>query len=229
MRKKIDLTGQRIGRLLVIQEEKERSKHGAKLWRCKCDCGNVHLVETGNLTNHTTRSCGCLKWERIKLSNTKHGYSNKRIHRIYYNMRGRCYNPHIERFKNYGGRGIKICDEWLGENGFKNFVKWAMSNGYDDSLSIDRIDVNGNYEPSNCRWITMEMQYNNKSNSHFITFNGETRTLQEWADITGIDRKTISGRIEKCGWSVEKALTTKPRGTNDNRGNQAERINEGSG
>lgn len=208
MAKGIDLTGKRFGRLMVIK--RVGTKHNQCLWECLCDCGKSIDVIGHNLRIGCTKSCGCLRLELLKNSKTKHGYYGTRIYRIYTHMKARCYNSHIPNFERYGGRGIKICDEWLGDNGFENFCRWAMSNGYDDSLSIDRIDNDGNYEPSNCRWADLETQANNKSNSCLITFNGETRTMQEWANITGIKRGTIESRINQHGWTVEKALTIKP-------------------
>lgn len=113
----------------------------------------------------------------------------------------------------YGGRGITICDEWLGKDGFKHFYDWAMSHGYADNLSIDRIDVNGNYCPENCRWLNNKRQCNNKRNNRLISFNGETHTAMEWSEITGINYGTLKNRLDKYGWTVERALTEKARGS----------------
>lgn len=121
-------------------------------------------------------------------------------------MKSRCTNTTIKAYKDYGGRGIKVCDEWL--NSFEAFYDWAMKNGYADHLSIDRIDVNGNYCPENCRWATRKTQQMNKTNNLLIDFNGEKHTLAEWSEITGINRATIKSRLN-AGWTIEKALTTK--------------------
>ena len=139
--------------------------------------------------------------------NYTHGYGStkNRLYRIWANMKSRCYNPKASRFEHYGGKGITICDEWY--NRFQAFHDWAISHGYSDELSIDRIDVNGNYEPGNCRWEIPKTQSNNLSVNRKITFNGITRTLSEWATITGINRRTIAARIDLHGWSVERALT----------------------
>lgn len=110
-------------------------------------------------------------------------------------MKNRCYNKKLKEYKNYGGRGIKICDEW--KNDFLVFYKWSIENGYSDNLTIDRIDVNGNYEPSNCRWATIEMQANNKTNNHFITYNNQTLTINQWARKLNIPRETIKTRLGK--------------------------------
>ena len=123
-------------------------------------------------------------------------------------MLQRCYNPNNEHYKDYGGRGIQVCDEWHNENGVINFYHWAMNNGYNDNLTIDRIDVDGNYCPENCRWVDYKTQNNNKRNTPYIAYNGETHTPSEWADITGISMKAIYDRIIRDKWPVEKALTT---------------------
>lgn len=139
--------------------------------------------------------------------NYKHGLGNtkNRLYRIWANMKSRCYNPKASRFEHYGGKGVTICPEW--RNNFQAFHDWAMSHGYSDELSIDRIDVNGNYEPDNCRWERPKAQSNNLSVNRKITFNGVTRTLSEWATVTGINRGTIAARLDLRGWTVEQALT----------------------
>lgn len=139
--------------------------------------------------------------------NYRHGMRHTRIYNIWRSMRQRCFNSNCISFKNYGGKGVTVCKEW--DESFKSFFEWAESSGYADGLTIDRIDVNGDYEPSNCRWITQKEQQNNRTNNRKIEFQGETHTLGEWASITGIRLSTIWARLDS-GWSVEKALTTKP-------------------
>lgn len=141
-----------------------------------------------------------------KARNYKHGLSHTRIDNIYKSMVDRCKNPHNISFKNYGARGIKVCEEWLEDK--TKFFEWAFQNGYESTLSIDRIDVTKGYSPQNCRWATLKEQANNKRNSHWITHNGETHTLTEWSEICGIKSATLWRRL-KVGWSIEKALTTK--------------------
>lgn len=141
--------------------------------------------------------------------NYKHGKRHTRIYDIWRSMRQRCYNPNTNRYKNYGGKGIKVCDEW--RESFEAFYEWAMANGYADNLTIDRKDTNGNYEPNNCRWVTMKEQQNNRLNNHLETYNGETHTIAEWSEITGIKMCTLWARLKKYGWSIEKALTTATR------------------
>ena len=138
----------------------------------------------------------------------KHGLTSTRPYSVWEHIIQRCNNPKNERYKNYGGRGIKVCDQWQGMYGSLNFYIWALNNGYDDTLSIDRIDVNGNYEPNNCRWATEKEQQNNRTNNHLITFDGRTQTLQMWADEYGIYKRTLLSRLEK-GMPIDVALTIK--------------------
>lgn len=137
--------------------------------------------------------------------NYKHGLRHKRIYNIWRTMRQRCSNPKCINYKNYGGKGISVCSE-LGDA--SKFADWAYSNGYSENMTIDRIDVNGNYTPDNCRWVTQKIQQNNRSNNRIIECRGEKHTLSEWAEITHISSHTIHARIKKLGWSVEKSLFT---------------------
>lgn len=139
--------------------------------------------------------------------NYKHGMRYTRIYGIWKAMKQRCFDSNCRNFSKYGGKGITVCHEW--KESFQTFYEWAISNGYSDCLTIDRIDVNGNYEPSNCRWATQKKQQNNRSNNRILEFNGVCHTLAEWAEITGISKGTIWARL-KCGWTTEKALTTIP-------------------
>lgn len=138
-----------------------------------------------------------------------HGMTGTRIHNIWRGMRARCYNPNVNCYKNYGGKGIQLCNEW--NTSFMSFYKWAMSHGYKDNLTIDRIDVQKNYEPSNCRWLDIKSQENNRSNNRWITFKGETHTEAEWAEKIGIEKRTLNSRLVRYRWTIERAFTTPVR------------------
>lgn len=201
----IDITGQRYGRLVVTNRAKDYvSPKGyvAVNWECRCDCGNTTIVRGCNLKRGATISCGCVVEEHP--NHTTHGQSKTRLYNIWRGIISRCTNPSC--CEGYADRGISVCKEWL--ESYETFRKWSIENGYNDSLSIDRIDVNGNYEPHNCRWADVETQQNNKRNNHYLVFNGETKTISQWAKEVGIPAQRIKDRINKCGWSVEKALTT---------------------
>lgn len=154
MGKLIDLTGQKFGRLTVID------RYDQKRWTCKCECGNITHSDGYQLRQGNVKSCGCYQHELCGDQHRTHGFSKTRLYRIYYKMKERCYRPKNDNYKYYGGLGVIICDEWL--NDFKRFAEWALSNGYSDNLTIDRIDPSGNYEPSNCRWITIQEQQRNR-------------------------------------------------------------------
>lgn len=206
MGKFIDLTGQRFGRLNVVGFAR-KTKDRQFMWKCKCDCGNEVYVRGYSLRSGNTRSCGCLQVEtNIKLRQT-HGMAHTRLYNVWVGMKGRCSSPSSGCYKYYGGRGIRVCDEW---QNFTPFYEWAINNGYQDNLTIDRIDVNGNYCPNNCRWITAKEQSNNTRRNHYITFNGETKTLKEWAKQLHICHTSLIERLDRWD-SVEDALTI-PKG-----------------
>ncbi len=201
MRGPEDLTGLRFSRLEVLGWFGE--KRGAyKLYKCRCDCGNIIYTTRNSLYNGCTKSCGCYRLS-ILASHGVHHMSGTRIYRIWSLMRERCRNSKSPYYKDYGGRGISVCNEWNGKDGFEKFYKWSMANGYADDLSIDRINVNGNYEPSNCRWITLQAQNRNRRSCVYLTYKGETHILTEWAEILGIKRSTLSRRYHS-GYSIEK-------------------------
>ncbi len=163
MGKLIDLTGQRFGRLTVVQRA-GTSKQGRALWLCRCTCGKETVVLSSSLRRGATQSCGCIHSEmlhnRITAQNTTHGGKGTRLYRIWHGMKQRCYNPKSDHYNLYGGRGISVCAEWLHD--FATFQKWAVSHGYQDDLTIDRIDNDKGYSPDNCRWVTVKEQNNNK-------------------------------------------------------------------
>lgn len=195
-----DLTGQKFGRLTVIEYV------GNKKWKCKCDCGNIVEVKSKSLCSGNTKSCGCYRKERTKELHTKHKGSNTRLYNIYYRMKNRCYYKNDINYKNYGARGIVVCNEWL--NDFMNFYNWAMDNGYKEGLTIDRINTDGNYSPDNCKWSTPKQQAQNRRSNKNYTINGETRCLKDWCEILGLNYSTIYARINKQCWPIEKCLQT---------------------
>ena len=203
MRNRGDLVGKQFGRLTVIGRCNNDIPQKDSKWYCECQCGNHLIVQRSNLRSGHTQSCGCLKMD----SNTTHGKCYTRLWRIWVNIKSRCENPNTPNFSNYGARGISICSEW--ENDFQAFYDWAMSNGYQENLTIDRIDVNGNYDPLNCRWADQITQGNNKRTNHFLTYNGKTQTIAQWANEMGIKQGTLLSRINRLNWSVERALQTK--------------------
>ncbi len=156
MGKLINLVGQKFNKLTVI--ERDYSQNKRPYWLCKCDCGNIVSVRGDLLRSGNTKACGCLYKKHGQATHT----NRSRLYNIYHGMKKRCYNKKCNDYKYYGGRGIKICDEWLLPNGFIRFYNWAVNNGYSDSPTIDRVDVNGNYEPSNCRWVDMKTQLKNR-------------------------------------------------------------------
>lgn len=172
---------------------------------CICKCGKkVKGIKLYSIRSGNTKSCGCYNLELIAKRNTTHGDSKTRLYKIWQGMKKRCFNPNAVRYELYGGRGITVCQEWLDWSIFK---EWAIKNGYDDSLTIERKNTNKDYCPENCEWIPLSQQANNRSMCHLITLNGETHNITEWSKITGIPRTSITSRIRR-GWTPEKAITT---------------------
>ena len=210
----IDLTGQKYGRLTVLDRGPDHvRKSGRKIvqWNCICDCGNKIVVSASDLRSGHTQSCGCYMIDRIKEANTRHGKTDSRLYNVWASMRERCYCPTLPTYPRYGGRGIKMCDEWY--NSYLEFERWALNNGYDENAlrgkcTIDRIDVNGNYCPENCRWVDQKTQMSNVTYNHYETMNGVTHTVAEWADIYGIPYQMLEGRLCR-GVPIEKAVINK--------------------
>lgn len=206
-----NLTGERYGRLIVIGLSSKKSGRKS-YWVCKCDCGNTLAVRSDMLKSGNTRSCGCLKREqdKINLSKFHKGYHTpNRLYNTWVSMKGRCLNPNDTNYYRYGGRGIKIYPDWV--HNYGEFRDWAFSNGYKKHLTIDRIDNNGNYEPNNCRWVTMKVQCNNRRSNLNVFWNGETHTLMEWSEIYSINYGTLRDRY--CRGDVPPRLfrPVKPR------------------
>lgn len=198
-----DLTGQRFGRLIVIERAENKGKQVA--WLCRCDCGAEITTRSDNLTSGGTQSCGCFNREQSSKKHTKHGGSNTRLYDIWKKAKSRCNDKQNDRYADYGGRGITVCPEW--SESFEAFRDWALANGYRDDLTIDRIDVDGNYTPKNCRWISNQKQQNNRRDNHYITYNGETHTITEWARIYKLSENALVHRVLR-GWDIERAFNT---------------------
>ena len=196
-----DLTEQRFGRLTVIRATDKRYQRNV-VYECLCDCGNTCFVISRYLPNGHVTSCGCRKRE-TQIPKT-HGESKSRLYKIWRSMKYRCNNPASKDFRNYGGRGISVCVAW--QSDFAAFREWALANGYKEGLSIDRIDVNGNYTPENCRWISSFAQHSNTRSNIYAEINGERHTVAEWCRILDLPHNAVRSRISR-GISPEKALT----------------------
>jgi hypothetical protein len=206
--------GEMFGHVAVIGEP-VKGREG-NYFPCMCDCGTPTFVRMGKLTSSPNVSCGCAKFRkkhggaRRRSNSFKHGTSQERLYRIWCGIRYRCYNVDGPAFEHYGGRGIGMCDDWFED--YASFRAWSHDNGYQDTLTIDRIDVNGNYEPNNCRWVSRAKQSNNRRNTLSITLFGETKSLKEWVCDTRCQVKyqTAYQRL-LAGWDAKAAITTPAR------------------
>lgn len=199
----IDMTGRRYGRLVVVkQSDKRFGTKQAIGWLCACDCGKEIVVRGYSLRCGNTQSCGCLFVDSVTKHGQTRGYQGTAAYRSWDHMVQRCTNPNNSFFHNYGGRGIKVCERWMS---FPAFL--ADMGQRPDGMSLDRIDVNGNYEPENCRWATRTEQMNNTRRNTMITFAGRTMSLSDWARETSLTTPCISGRLKRR-WPIEKVLTT---------------------
>lgn len=203
-----DLKSQRFGRLVVLYDTGERSSNGQVIWRCRCNCGSEVNVIGSNLISGRTKSCGCYQRERAAEAHTTYGMAQRGkwhpVYAVWDSMLQRCENPNNKYYKDYGGRGIKVCDEW---HDVRAFIDWALTNGWQRGLTLDRIDNDGNYEPGNCHWVTRKEQARNRRSNQLITFNDKTQTMAEWAEEINILYHTLKHRINNCHWPIERALT----------------------
>lgn len=181
--------------MLTVIKRAPNNKTGKSRWLCLCDCGTKKIILADSLKSHKTISCGCYRQKVCgKNAIIKHGKTNTRLFNIWSSMKARCYRSTVKCYKDYGGRGIRVCDEWVHD--FQSFYQWSMENGYADDLTIDRINVNGNYEPANCQWATYQQQENNRRNTVYLDICGCRKSITEWAEMVGINSATLEWRIK---------------------------------
>lgn len=202
----VDLTGKRFGNWKVLSfcgtREVGNKRVKKSFWLCECQCEKKTLREipTDSLKSGNSKSCGCYRKQITIERNTKHGFSRRgengtSIYHVWRSMKDRCLNPNNAQYVNYGGRGIKICKAW--EQSFISFKDWAFANGYHVGLTIDRINNDGNYEPSNCRWVDYYVQANNSRQCRFVTINGQTHTLKQWCKLLEVPYSTVMNRMQR--------------------------------
>lgn len=202
--------GQEINDLIVL-ERAGTTSNGHYLWSVRCYCGNVFITNGSDLKSGHTKSCGCSRVKSLDARNSKakirHSDDDNRLYRILVNMKTRCFNEKSYYFKSYGGRGITICQEWMDSS--RSFMDWAKSNGYSSVLTIDRIDVNGNYEPGNCQWITTKAQSRNRRDTVYVIWMGESIALANLVDREStVPLRTVRNRLNVLGWTLSRALST---------------------
>jgi hypothetical protein len=201
---------EKYGLLTPIEYSYNKKRNSDQFWLFNCDCGNKKIIRLYDVARGKTNSCGCLRKKQLaerNKSNAKHGYFGTSTYESWASIIERCCNTNSGNYHMYGAKGITMCQKW--RESFEEFLKDMGERP--EGFSIDRIDVYGNYEPENCRWASAKTQANNRTNNRKINFNNQNLNLSEWSDITGIKPSTISKRIDKYGWSVEEALTRKPR------------------
>ena len=201
---KANITGKVFDKLTVLEYAGQKESSNHYYWLVQCECKEKFVVR-GTLLTTKKQTC-CKNCSRIKSGVKTHGLTKTRLFVIWQHMKSRCYTENTNFYERYGGRGIKINKEWLED--FKVFYDWAMSNGYSDTLTIDRIDNNGNYEPTNCRWATTKEQSNNTSTNTLITYKNKTQTIKQWSEELGINYYNIINRLYRGKWSVEKTFET---------------------
>ena len=198
---KNNILGEKFGRWTVIEEAPPQKRH--TMWKCKCECGVVKTVSYSNLVDGISKSCGCLRSEKLSDIKSKHNMSSNKLYYVYNSMINRCNNPNTPAYHNYGGRGIDVCEEW--KNKFESFKKWANNNGYKEGLTLDRINNDGNYSPKNCRFITREKQNYNRRDNVKPVINGEEYRMKDLSEETGIKINTLYKRYKR-GWRNEKLI-----------------------
>lgn len=204
--------GKRFGRLTIVDFEHATPPYRGWLWVCKCECGNTRTVMPNDVKRGKTRSCGCLHDEVCSKKASKFKHSVKdypRLYSIYNGIKKRCYNENEARYKDYGARGIEMCESWSNNtDGFDNFVEWSLLNNYTDDMTIDRIDVNSDYAPENCRWVSLAEQALNKRDTLWVTYKGKKIPLMTLCNEMGMSYDTVHNRVYTLNWSVERAVET---------------------
>ena len=216
MKELINLSGRKFGDWIVLYESPKRGN--ARMWHCRCICGKEKDVYQGNLIHGRSLGCRCSASNRLAERKMTHGLTDSRLYGVWQNMKRRCYDSSSVSYQNYGGRGIGICKDWLGENGFSKFYEWSVNNGYcaeapRGDCTIDRIDVNGNYCPENCRWVSLQEQSRNKRSTKWIEYEGETISLAEFCEKYGVSVSLASERLAR-GWSPAEVLFFHPKNVN---------------
>ena len=209
---KRDLTGERYGRLTVVRRGLDRIySNGVHMptWVCLCLCGNVKEIPQSSLVHGYSQSCGCLQSETTASRNTSHGHSRERLYRVWHGIKQRCENPHSKVYQHYGGKGIRVCKEW--QDNYMAFREWALANGYDETAergkcTVDRIDVDGDYCPTNCRIVAQAQQTRNTTRNKWITIGGITQLEVDWANELGIKLATLCQRARRSGMSAQTIL-----------------------
>ena len=207
MAKKLEIKqGDKFGKWTIIEEiaPKIISNKPRRMFRCQCECGNIGEVQLSCLRNGHSTSCGCEQKKKASSANTKHGLEKHPLYCTWKNMKKRCNNPNASEYENYGGRGISVCEEW--SNSFQNFYNWAINNSWSKELTIDRIDVNENYCPENCRWANIKTQMNNTTKNHYIKYNGDTYTLSTLSEHLNIPYNIVRYRLSNCKWTIEQLI-----------------------
>lgn len=199
-----DMTNKTYGKLKVIGYNGNDNR-GERMWLCKCDCGTEVVRNGYGLRSGRTTHCGCDTGNRISKSLTQHGMTNSKLYYTWVNMKTRCENPNYYLRDSYGGKGITYCDDWKDSS---KFIKWAIENGYSDELSLDRINNDGNYEPSNCRWVSMQVQQNNRTNNRIEEYNGVKDTLANWSRKLNIEYAKLQYKLD-CGYTMGEIIGDK--------------------
>lgn len=202
---RIDISGQRFGMATVMKLDHITERYRL-YWLCKCDCGKEFIMRGDLIKAHKYLNCGCYNLEKRRERQITHGYANTKLYHILYGMRQRCNNPNDSEYFRYGGRGIEICDEWNNNN--ETFLKWAIENGYKEGLSIERIDVNGNYCPENCKWIPLSEQCNNTRRTIRLKYGNKELNINQWARELGINKNTFWRYVRVKNYSIEYIIKT---------------------